>query len=284
MNISRDTDVFASEIQEKILNDYKEFQSYQQETVETLRVFHEICKRNGIPYYLMYGSILGAVRHNGQIPWDYDIDVGVPAEYAEKLIDALKEQLPSEYHYGCRIKDKSYRAYSLRLSSVKYDLEVLHVDVFWITGFDMDAEKQKKLIKKKQKYTQIMMYKYCPLKYLTGGGKISLIYNGLKKLKAKLYPDSVLDGFFEELLSHPVKGAKQVSEVTAKYVLDACHFTEPVPVTLESGFEVYMPNDPEKLLTVLYGDYKAIPSIESRMHEFTTALSRIRALGKNENR
>lgn len=58
------------------------------------RAFHEICAKNGIPYYMLGGTQLGAVRHKGFIPWDDDMDFGVPREYFRNLVSALKEQLP----------------------------------------------------------------------------------------------------------------------------------------------------------------------------------------------
>ena len=42
--------------------------------------FHRICKKYDIPYYLAYGSMLGAKRHQGFIPWDDDMDVSVEYE------------------------------------------------------------------------------------------------------------------------------------------------------------------------------------------------------------
>ena len=59
--------------------------------------FHDVCKRNNIPYYLVYGSMLGAVRHKGFIPWDDDIDVAIEHKYYNVLLNALRADLPSKY-------------------------------------------------------------------------------------------------------------------------------------------------------------------------------------------
>lgn len=56
--------------------------------------FDAICKKHGIPYYMIGGTMLGAVRHGGFIPWDDDMDLGVPREYYEKLLSILKKELP----------------------------------------------------------------------------------------------------------------------------------------------------------------------------------------------
>ena len=59
--------------------------------------FHRICVENNIPYYMIGGTMLGAIRHKGFIPWDDDMDFGVPREYFEKLKDVLKNKLPHYY-------------------------------------------------------------------------------------------------------------------------------------------------------------------------------------------
>ena len=57
--------------------------------------FHKICVRNGIPYFMLGGTMLGAIRHKGFIPWDDDMDFGVPRKYIDRLLDALHRELPA---------------------------------------------------------------------------------------------------------------------------------------------------------------------------------------------
>ena len=52
-------------------------QGGQQRMTEMFRVFNQICKENDIPYWCMGGTLIGAIRHKGWIPWDGDIDVGM---------------------------------------------------------------------------------------------------------------------------------------------------------------------------------------------------------------
>ena len=59
--------------------------------------FHQICIKNNIPYCMLGGTMLGAVRHKGFIPWDDDMDFAVPREYYEKLTILLEQELPQNY-------------------------------------------------------------------------------------------------------------------------------------------------------------------------------------------
>lgn len=65
--------------------------------LQLAETFHVICNNNGIPYYMLGGTMLGAVRHKGFIPWDDDMDFGVPRAYFPELFLILKNNLPPQY-------------------------------------------------------------------------------------------------------------------------------------------------------------------------------------------
>lgn len=65
--------------------------------LQLAKAFHDICVRHSIPYYMVGGTQLGAIRHRGFIPWDDDMDFGVPRRYYEELMNILDKELPAEY-------------------------------------------------------------------------------------------------------------------------------------------------------------------------------------------
>lgn len=67
-----------------------------------------VCKKNNLRYYIMAGTMLGAIRHKGFIPWDDDIDIGMPRKDYDLLIKNAKEWLPAPYEIICAENDKGY--------------------------------------------------------------------------------------------------------------------------------------------------------------------------------
>lgn len=58
---------------------------------------HSICVSHDIPYYMLGGTMLGAVRHQGFIPWDDDMDFGIPRLYYKKFCEVAQKELPDTY-------------------------------------------------------------------------------------------------------------------------------------------------------------------------------------------
>ncbi len=76
--------------------------------LQIAKSFHDICIRHGIPYFMVGGTQLGAVRHKGFIPWDDDMDFCVPRKYYKTLIELLDKELPSNYKVRSIYHSKKY--------------------------------------------------------------------------------------------------------------------------------------------------------------------------------
>jgi lipopolysaccharide cholinephosphotransferase len=59
--------------------------------LDILSVVADFCEKNGLRYWLYYGTLIGAIRHNGYIPWDDDIDIIMPRPDYEKFLKSFNQ-------------------------------------------------------------------------------------------------------------------------------------------------------------------------------------------------
>ena len=111
-----------------------------------------ILEANRILYFALGGTMLGAVRHQGFIPWDDDIDIGVPREDYERLI-LLQDQLPTHLQLTSYAEDPSYEKYFIRIVdkriAVRSNRTVMEMTIpAWIDIFPLDGLPNRRVLRK----------------------------------------------------------------------------------------------------------------------------------------
>ncbi|MBO5867860.1 MAG: LicD family protein, partial [Oscillospiraceae bacterium] len=74
-----------------------------------------LCDKHGLTYYMLGGSMLGAIRHKGFIPWDDDIDFGMPREDYERFLELAPTELPKHLKVVNYRNDPNYMYYITRI-------------------------------------------------------------------------------------------------------------------------------------------------------------------------
>jgi lipopolysaccharide cholinephosphotransferase len=120
--------------------------------LNVLRCVKTVCERNGLQYYLAYGTLLGAVRHKGFIPWDDDIDIYIPTNQLNQFIEAVKKEKGFNI-ISAAVGDDYYDAISLMYDrsnicdSNHFPMQIsagVTIDVFPLFGLPDDEMELKK--------------------------------------------------------------------------------------------------------------------------------------------
>ena len=111
--------------------------------LEIFKTVKVLLDRQSVEYHLLGGSLLGAVRHQGFIPWDDDIDIGIEREKYEFVLESIQKELPE--HLELRTyKDNTYHYYFSRIVDKRYFMErdgslILRRENVWIDIFPLDG-------------------------------------------------------------------------------------------------------------------------------------------------
>lgn len=132
-------------------------QALQEKIIGNLKAIHQVCQEHNLRYYLWAGSMLGAVRHKGFIPWDDDMDIAMPRPDYEELMSHWREWLPKPYEVICAENDATYPYPFAKIEDVstvvlerpdfKF-LEGVYIDIFPIDGVPADDAERKSHFKK----------------------------------------------------------------------------------------------------------------------------------------
>ena len=242
--------------------------------LEILDEFVRICKKHKLEYFFMAGTMLGAIRHNGFIPWDDDIDVGMMRKDYDLFIKYAKEDLDKKYYLDCFETNKNnYLPFAkIRKNDTIFDEEDNHhlnnhKGIFLdIIPFE-NAKKQDSIIQKIQailvkNITDTMFYK-------TKIRKLKKSRHPFLVAVLSLLPKTTLMKLQNKLmrLNKDDKSEYVVCLAGAYgYQKETCKRDVVVPskpVKFEDRTYRGM-NNPDTYLKRLYGDYMKLPPKEKR--------------------
>lgn len=242
-----------------------------QRILKIAEVFDRICSKHGIPYYMLGGSMLGAIRHKGFIPWDDDMDFGVPYEYYNKLTNILENELP-EGMRCCTFENCEAVVYPfIKIEDIetciddpRINLPIeeklgVNIDVFPLAAcekYSKDAARARKLLR-----LQTLLF----VDSIDGGKMKTLIKRVLHNISpfGKQYlPKKMLS-----LLSE-MKNGNDIANVFGRWGIkesvDKEWYGDDIRYDFENlklcGLKEY-----DKYLTQMYGDYMQLPPENQRV-------------------
>ena len=238
----------------------------------------EICEKNGLRYYLAFGTCIGALRHKGFIPWDDDIDVLMPYSDAKRLID-LQNEFGEKYFVQSKETDPDYRSIAMRIrdedtTCIESDENGLktHKGIY-VDVYPFYECSNNKIVRTmdilRSNLMKVLVNNRPPVNH---GGLLAKVSSFILKIYSGKRRIRKIERIERRLSS--VKG----DEILDYYGYDITLFTaisypkewfgEPKKIEFEGRF-FNGASEPEKYMKKRYGDYMKLPPIEDQIVHHT---------------
>lgn len=244
----------------------KYLEKLHKEILEIMDYIDDICKKNGIKYYLVGGSLLGAIRHKGFIPWDDDLDIAMSRSDLEYFIKLFNEKyVNSDYRISSKYTETSYqfgfaKVFKLNTIFKEYEDKVwpIFLDIFVLDETEGYSEKLNSQYERYRRLEAMRNRKY---------NDTDISFKTLiSKLMAPKDYKSVLK---RSLAKDTGKGKSYYTNFFSQYglkrqTMPKDWYGEGVEVEFE-GRKYTAPVEYKKFLNQLYGsNYMELPPIEKR--------------------
>lgn len=259
-------------------DDNSELRRLQLVELENMRIFSELCDRHGLRYYLVGGTMLGAIRHHGFIPWDDDMDVGMPRPDYERFIEIARKDMPEGYSFLNYKHNKDYKRYFSRI--VNNDVKVVNAsntkvieENAWLDIFPFDGMPDCKL-KQKLHFWHMTIIRFfyhasCfdELVNLNRPGRAWYLQMAIKFISvthigSHMNTKKLMKRMERGLMKYPYDQCKYMISFFGSYMEKEIVDKKLLGKGTEYQFETLMLNGPEKydeFLTHFYGDYMKPP-------------------------
>lgn len=251
----------------------------QKEEFDIIQQIDSICKAHNLTYFAIGGSVLGAVRHQGFIPWDDDIDIGMTRKDYEKFLKYAAEELPKGFFLQTFFTENKSPFYFAKVRKdntklVEYyirDLDIHH-GVF-VDIFPFDNVPENTAVKNlhyrlcrvaNQLYLSKSLTTVCSSRFQQKDNYKSLIRKILHILLLPV-PKSLLFTLLDSCVQmFNNKECKEISHIVRRRLRIKLEDLYPIAYLPFGEMQMPVPNNYDAYLTAHYGDYKSLPEKAKR--------------------
>lgn len=260
-----------------------ELEELKRTQIDILECFRGVCEKNNFKYFLAAGTALGAVRHQGFIPWDDDIDVFMLRDDYEQLLNIKHSGMPEYYkllhsqnveHFGLPITllvdERTYIEEPLLLPELVNRRCGVYIEIFPLDGLP-DNSLLRKLHWAQCNFMRRMMYLCLFREFVSShkhGTTMNLLGRILTTLGKRLFGYQYFLHKLEQLSKrYPVSKSKFVAPIVWEcFVVNIPlgYITQTSVVEFE-GQQYTTFFYPHGYLSMMYGDYMKLPPVEQRL-------------------
>ena len=254
--------------------------------LEIVKAVVKICNENGLTYYMSGGTLLGAVRHKGFIPWDDDIDLAMPRDDYEKFLLIAPDKLPSNLQIVNYRTDPKYQYYITRVRDLNTKVEEIRIGNDYkytnasIDIFPLDGTPNNELIRKIY-FFRIMSHRalmsLCYKDSIDRSRKRSKVEKLFLAFMEKMPIEKIFNPYKEKCIIDKLMRRHKISNSNNIGCLMGAYRTNQIVPKKYFGkgkmyqFESIMLNGPElydEYLTQMYGNYMEMPPKENQKIHF----------------
>lgn len=245
----------------------RHLRAVQLRELEILKAVRDVCEHNGIDYWLDGGTILGAVRHGGFIPWDDDIDIAMRRTDVPRFVEAARRELPKGLFMQTMESDPSCRLPIIKVRDMNSFLveggddfnrpyqKGLYVDIFPLMPYPSVSKAFcKRVVRGYCRANGILLqqhtYSWRSVAQLFWFGAKRIYYRAQWSLACLFRPK---DKFFSNTLE--TNGYGIIHRVTDIFPTSTITF---------EGESFRAPANPDAYLRNIYGDYTQLPPVDKR--------------------
>lgn len=252
-------------------------EEYKKYSFDAMVYLDRICRKNNITYFLFYGTLIGAVRHNGFIPWDDDVDIIMPRKDYYKFIHCVTEDdskykvmsfhnIPDYYAPLAKLVDTS----TLLIQNYGYKAEKglgVYIDLFILDGLPQgieNAQRYQKEAIKLTRYWEITAKKVIHSRKTIFKDILRFFYYLPSHMAGARHYLNAIDIFASK---YPYDNSEWVGNLSYTTQLgNIFHKEDLVPMDCEfEGYLFQIPTGYDRILTALYGDWRKLPPIEQQV-------------------
>lgn len=227
---------------------------------ELVRIFAEICKKHNLKWWCEWGTLLGAIRHNGYIPWDFDADVAMLRDDYEKFFNVVEEELKGTEVKINGISNINPGIGAILTLSNKTGNEFLNLDIVaWDLYYKPIQKNEVPEFVQKLRKTEDYINSMIPMKSsdlpITSRKQIADIYEKIKDYTKNI----LLDGKVVDEKKKPCVFRSYVKDLDVPTVVRNYDDMFPLQKHEFESYTFYIPNNYDSILTACYGNYLSFP-------------------------